>query len=220
MELTISGIWNSSSLFVQNTPSECVHVVLCTRRKCAYHAVKEHKRRQEPQSCCCLDTSETLLLSNAIAMESVSPSNHQTTAAKLRSAGITLKRRRQQPPLDFDTEWRRFASLCGSTTVNASAAWTALQGTISESYSGELEFDMRLYSDVMELLGGSVQRVSDRLHLLSNNATIGIARQVQREDDLGFHPNYGLTADTDATHHQPLYIHGATGTHAMCAHLR
>lgn len=131
-------------------------------------------------------------------MESVSPSNHQTTAAKLRRAGIRLKRTRQQQPLYFDTEWKRFASLCGSTTVNATTAWTALQGTISGSYSGELAFDIRLYGDVMALLGGSVQRASDRLYLLSNNTTIGIARQVQRENDLGFHPDYGLT--TDAIH--------------------
>lgn len=138
----------------------------------------------------------------------VSPSNHQTTAAKLNHAGITLKMTPLQDPLDFDAEWARFAGLCGSTT-SSTTAWNTLEQRISsDTYSGELEFDSRLYNSIITLLGGSaVQRVTDSLHLLrnsipptsnTNTLRIGIARQVQREKDLGFDADYGLT--TDAIH--------------------
>lgn len=118
------------------------------------------------------------------------------------TVAITPKLTQRQPTLDFDTEWRRFAKLCGST-VNAAAAWTALGGSVSGSYRGELEFDIRPHGDVMALLGGSVQRVSDRLYLLNSKTNISIPRQVQRENHLGFHTN-GLTTDT--IHHHAIVL--------------
>lgn len=57
----------------------------------------------------------------------------------------------------------------------------------------------------MALLGGSVQRVSDRFYLLNSKTNISIPpqAQVQRENHLGFHTN-GLT--TGAIHHHAVVL--------------
>jgi hypothetical protein len=135
-------------------------------------------------------------------MASVSPNNHHSTASKLGSAGITLKRTTLEQPLNFNEQWERFAGLCGST-VTAATAWNMLHSTISRGYSGEEDFDKSLYNDVIELLGECVEIVRrGRLHVLINSktTTIGIARQVHRNANLGFPPQYGLTTDSVYDH--------------------
>jgi hypothetical protein len=59
-----------------------------------------------------------------------------------------------------------------------------LHSTISRGYSGEEDFDKSLYNNVIELLGECVEIVRRG----SKTTTIGIARQVHRNANLGFPP--------------------------------
>jgi hypothetical protein len=130
-----------------------------------------------------------------------SPSNHQTTAAKLRTRGITFERKALEGSSrpDFACEWQRFAGLCGCQTT-AQDALTTLGPIISGFHTDEVEFDRALFTSIPTILGTQVQQVNANLFVFCKNTSIGLARQLDRQTQLGFGTEHGLTTDSTQDH--------------------
>jgi len=100
-------------------------------------------------------------------------SNHHATIVEdfLYRRKVTYKRVPLKK-IDFDREWARLRSLCGSKT-SAKNAWETFQAAICKSYSTELQFQDGLFDALVEALG------SDCCRMLNSTTTTSKAIQIK-----------------------------------------